>query len=64
MFFDSFGAFLAMGGHAFYVWLAFGLTLLLILGNIWRVRALRRTFFRQYMSKQVRSREDMKELHL
>jgi heme exporter protein D len=39
--------FLAMGGHAPYVWSAYGITLLVILLNIWaarrvRVRALER----------------------
>ncbi|MEQ8347406.1 MAG: heme exporter protein CcmD [Sneathiellaceae bacterium] len=30
--FDSFGAFLAMGGHGAYVWPALGLALLVLLG--------------------------------
>jgi len=54
MFFDSFGAFLEMGGHGFYVWLSFGLTLLLIFGNILYARISRRTFFRQFAQRQIR----------
>ena len=54
LFFDSFGAFLQMGGHGFYVWLSFGLTLLLILGNILYAHLSRRNFFRQYAQRQVR----------
>lgn len=34
MYFDSFSAFLAMGGYAFYVWTAYGLTALLIGVNL------------------------------
>ena len=54
MFFDNFGAFVEMGGHGFYVWLSFGLTLLLILGNILYARLSRRRFFHQHALRQVR----------
>ena len=43
-----------MGGHAYYVWLAYGLTLLLILGNTWYARVSRRNFFRQHAQRQMR----------
>jgi heme exporter protein D len=34
MFFDSFSDFFAMGGHALYVWSAYGIAAVLIVGNI------------------------------
>ncbi|MEZ5557228.1 MAG: heme exporter protein CcmD [Pseudomonadales bacterium] len=46
MSFDSFAAFLAMGGHGLYVWLAFGSTVLVMLANVVSVRVRTRRFFR------------------
>ncbi len=34
MYFDSFAAFLDMGGHGFYVWTCYALTLLLLMLNV------------------------------
>lgn len=34
MYFSSFSEFLAMGNHGFYVWLAFGITFLVLLINV------------------------------
>jgi len=34
MYFDSFDSFIDMGGHGFYVWLAYSLFLVIILWNI------------------------------
>ncbi|MCD8512699.1 MAG: heme exporter protein CcmD [Nitrincola sp.] len=34
MSFDSFSDFLAMGGHAFYVWSSFALGLIVLVGNV------------------------------
>ena len=34
MYFDSFADFVAMGNHGFYVWTAYGLSALLIIGNM------------------------------
>jgi heme exporter protein D len=31
--------FLAMGGHSPYVWTAYGITLVVVIGNIWAARA-------------------------
>ena len=46
MSFDSWQAFFAMGGYAFYVWASFGLTLLVLglimLGPVWRHKQLLR----------------------
>ena len=41
--FDSLQAFLAMGGHGLYVWLAYGATLLLFIVNYLSVRAAQRS---------------------
>ena len=54
MFFDSFSAFIEMGGHGFYVWLSFGLTGLLIIGNVAYVHVARRNFFREHAQRTVR----------
>ncbi|MGM0614125.1 MAG: heme exporter protein CcmD [Pseudomonadota bacterium] len=42
MAFDSFADFIAMGGHAPYVWSSWVITLLLILGLVWHARLERR----------------------
>lgn len=42
MAFDSFAEFLAMGGHAPYVWSAWGVTALLLLATVWHARAEQR----------------------
>ena len=42
MAFDSFAEFIAMGGHAPYVWSSWIITLLLILGLVWHARFERR----------------------
>ena len=36
--FESFTEFLAMGGHALYVWLAYGTTIIVILANHFLVK--------------------------
>lgn len=45
MHFDSFSDFLAMGGYGFFIWLAYGLTYLLLIGLVgycfWEVKAFR-----------------------
>ncbi len=40
--FDSVSAFFAMGGHALYVWLAYGATLAVLIGNVLVVRRARK----------------------
>lgn len=46
MAFDSFAEFLAMGGHAAYVWSAWGVTALLLLVSVWHARAEQRHLLR------------------
>ncbi|WP_129140794.1 heme exporter protein CcmD, partial [Modicisalibacter coralii] len=38
MAFDSLHAFLMMGGYASYVWPAWGVTALLLVGSVWHAR--------------------------
>lgn len=53
--FDSFAALLSMDGHGGYVWAAYGITLLVIVINLWWPRRIRTGFVRQ--EKRVLSRE-------
>ncbi|KAA0012044.1 heme exporter protein CcmD [Billgrantia pellis] len=55
MAFDTFQDFLAMGGHAPYVWSAWGLTAVLLLGAVFHARFERRQVLRQL---QRRARRD------
>ena len=57
MFFDSLTDFIQMGGHGLYVWLYYGLGLLMILLNVWWVRRSRRVFFYQH-SRRVAGQVD------
>ena len=41
--FDSFADFLAMGNHGLYVWLSYGVALVVIAANVLAVRRSRRT---------------------
>lgn len=40
--FETFAEFLAMGGHALYVWLAYGATALVLLGSFLMLRSARK----------------------
>lgn len=53
MFFDSFSELFAMGGHAPYVWAAWGVTAALLLGAVIHARAERRQLLRQ-LKRRVR----------
>ena len=39
--FDTFAEFIAMGGHGLYVWLAYGSTVVVLLGNFFMLRSAR-----------------------
>lgn len=54
MAFDSFSALLAMGGYADYVWPAWGLATLTIIGFIAWARLERRHLFRQLKRRRRR----------
>ncbi|MEM8766975.1 MAG: heme exporter protein CcmD [Pseudomonadota bacterium] len=46
MSFDSIGEFMTMGGHGFYVWLAYGATLLVLAANVLSLSFARRRYLR------------------
>jgi heme exporter protein D len=47
--------FLSQGGYGAYVWGAYGLTLILLAGEIWQLRRQRRTIFVR-LSRMIRLR--------
>lgn len=53
-FFDSWQAFFAMGGYAFYVWLSVALSLLPLLGLVLHTTLHRRALFREIRRHQAR----------
>ncbi|QEA40780.1 heme exporter protein CcmD [Pistricoccus aurantiacus] len=54
MAFDSFAAFLHMGGHAPYVWSAWGITAALLLGSVLLARQERRHLLRELERRERR----------
>jgi heme exporter protein D len=44
--FDTFSEVLAMGGHGLYVWLCYGVSFIVVLGNALSVRAARERYLR------------------
>lgn len=56
MAFESFSALLAMGGHAPYVWSAWGLTAALLAGSAWHARAERHRLLRELRRRNRRER--------
>lgn len=54
--FDSLHAFLHMGGHAPYVWSAWGLSAALMLGIAWHARVERRRLLRELQRRNRRER--------
>ncbi|MBP5979371.1 MAG: heme exporter protein CcmD [Halomonas sp.] len=56
MAFASFSAFLAMGGHAPYVWAAWGVTALLMIASVWHARAERRQLIRDLKRRARREK--------
>lgn len=56
MAFSSLNDFLAMGGHAPYVWSAWAMTLALLLGSAWHAHHERRQLIRQLQRRRRRER--------
>lgn len=56
MAFDSLSALLGMGGHAPYVWSAWGLTAALLVGSAWHARLERRRLLRTIRRRHRRER--------
>ncbi|GAA0574357.1 heme exporter protein CcmD [Halomonas salifodinae] len=61
MAFDSFQDFLAMGGHAPYVWTAWALTAVLLVGSVLYARAERRQLLRELKRRARRERRAARE---
>lgn len=57
MAFASFQDFLAMGGHALYVWAAWALTAVLLAGSVLHARAERRQLLRELKRRARRERQ-------
>ncbi|MDV2856473.1 MULTISPECIES: heme exporter protein CcmD [Oceanimonas] len=53
--FDSWSAFLAMGGYGFYVWLSFAVTLLALLGLVVATINTKKRLLREVSQKQARA---------
>ncbi|MDQ7727946.1 heme exporter protein CcmD [Halomonas sp. SpR8] len=60
MAFDSFSEFLAMGGHAPYVWSAWGVTALLLLATVWHARVEQRQLIKG-LRRRVRRENSLRE---
>ena len=55
MTFDSWSEFFAMGGHGFYVWLSYVLSLAVVLGNVLATGNSRRRYLREQRDLQLRN---------
>jgi len=58
MLWHSWAEFWAMGGYGLYVWGSFGITALVVIGEIWQVRASRRALLRNLLD-EIRSQDDL-----
>ena len=54
MSFDTFGEFLAMGGHGLYVWLSYGAAFIMLLYHVVSVRVRLRRFLQDARDRQRR----------
>lgn len=59
--FESFSAFLAMGGHGPYVWSCYGLTLLVLLFNGLAPGRRQRRFLREQRARQRRQEQPQEQ---
>jgi heme exporter protein D len=52
---SSFSDFLAMGGYAFFVWMSYGVTALLVVAEVaWVVKQRRRSLARAQVQRRIR----------
>ena len=54
----SWAEFWDMGGYGFYVWGSFGITALVVIGEIWQVRTQRRSLLRNLLN-ETNSQDDV-----
>lgn len=57
MYFDSFSEFLSMGGHGLYVWLAYGLSIALLVINVVLPIMHKRRLVKEQTRKQRREQK-------
>lgn len=66
--FESFADFLAMNGYAFYVWLSYGLALLLIIGlfvwSKWQRKSIEQEIGQQQQVRTIRQQQVNSEMKL
>ncbi|MFC6669748.1 heme exporter protein CcmD [Marinobacterium aestuariivivens] len=55
--FDNLADFLAMGGHGLYVWLAYGIALVILVLNVWQPLRMTRQFFSEQSRRLRRERK-------
>lgn len=55
MYFETFNDFLEMGKHGFYVWLAYGISFAILIGNILNARWRKKQIIKEIARKQRRS---------
>ena len=55
MSFDSWNEFFAMGGHGFYVWLSYAVSLVVVLANVLATRSGRRRYFQEQQDLALRN---------
>jgi len=53
--FDSWSDFFAMGGHGFYVWLSYALSLAVVLANVYATRSSRRRYLAEQRDLEIRN---------
>ena len=53
--FDTWSEFVAMGGHGFYVWLSYALSVVVVLGNVFATRTSLRRYLREQRDQQLRN---------
>ena len=63
MYFDSFAAFIHMDGHGFYVWLAYSVALLVVLGLLLIPSMQKKRFVRGYRQSLQRRRQPAPASH-
>lgn len=57
MFFDSFAAFIEMGGHGLYVWLAYSIALVVVLYNVISPILRKKQFITEYQRRLRREKQ-------
>ncbi len=66
MYFESFDAFIAMGGHGPYIWAAYGITLVVMAGLVWAPLSRRQRFLteqRQRARREQRQSANVSQRH-